>query len=152
MKNIHDEWEAAKAEAEGLKPVPYSVINPETGEVLRGGTIQFRDLALQAQPGEVVIEGALDGGKQMVSFTETGVVAVPRPSDLPTPEDIKREANRRIESEDVLPAWRVIREWSGGKPVSKERKAKAAAIRETSDRLEKSLPLDFRDDKHWSTK
>lgn len=61
---------------------------------------------------------------------------------------IKREASRRI-SETGLP-WLVERELSGGKSIPKDVKSRCAVIRTKCAELEKSLPIDFTNDEHWS--
>ena len=58
---------------------------------------------------------------------------------------IKAEAARRLAETD----WMVIRATEGGKAVPGEVTAKRAAIRAASNRLEQSLPPNYRSDEHW---
>ena len=95
-------------------------------------------------------------------------VADPAPEPiLPTPEKVKIEAMRRII--DYIPEWKqrnltarglelTRKQLAGGTLTSKEASEIAEGevvwgriklIRETSDVLELTLPMDFQDDKHW---
>lgn len=60
---------------------------------------------------------------------------------------IKREARRRIVLSGA--SWMVERAMLGGKAVPELVTTYAAAVREMSDALEKSLPDDPEDDRHW---
>ena len=44
----------------------YTVFDPSTGKILRSGTCQSRDVVLQANHGETVIQGEADDIKQKV--------------------------------------------------------------------------------------
>jgi len=55
-----------------------------------------------------------------------------------TIEEIKSEANRRIE--DVIPIWMVVREFTGGKVIPNELKEFAESIRARSNELELNPP------------
>jgi len=118
--------------------------------------IDASDIVEQVQPNDEtsfvlvdksVIPGMLhDGG----AAYDAANFSTPAPV-LPTPtiNDIKSEANRRIEL--AMPSWMVSREVSGGTPITQTIKDYAAAIRTDSATLEASLPSDYQDDIHWTT-
>jgi len=138
------------APRDGLRQVEYSVFNPETGEVLRGGTTQLRDMASQAGPGEVVIEGAVDGGKFMIEVGAAGIAVVKRASPPPSIDDVQRETRRRIESR--YPIWQQLNVMAAGGEPMIEMRAFIDAVRKSSNRIERMTPIpqDFTDDRYWT--
>jgi hypothetical protein len=132
------------------RSVDFSVIDIETGSVLRSGTSQFRDLQAQAGPGEAVIEGRINDLTHRVTFDAFGPRVVRRPAPNRTVEDVRSEAGRRIEAR--YPVWRQLNAMAeGGEPVVKMR-AFIDALRAASNRIERMtpIPFDFTDDKYWT--
>ena len=60
-----------------MQSVTFTVFDAASGEILRAGTSQRRDLMHQSTaPNEIVIEGEFQDGMYRIEITEAGPVAV----------------------------------------------------------------------------
>lgn len=101
MQEAREAWEQSRrdrssAALEAERGVDFSVIDPETGIVLRSGHSQFQDLAAQAGPGEIVIEGRVADDTHMVAFVADGIEVVERPPPPIVADDVRRCCRARI--------------------------------------------------------
>lgn len=139
--------ERQRALIDAERGVDFSVVDPETGIVLRSGHSQFQDLAAQAGEGEIVIEGKVPDDTHMVAFGADGLEVIERPPPPVTPEDVRSSCRRRILSaysiEDQLNApyegtEAEIRQWI---EAMRERCAELIGM--------EPIPQDYDTDKRW---
>lgn len=126
----------------------FSVIDAETGHVLRSGQCAFRDMALQGRAsGEIVIEGLHDDETTLFSFGPDGLTAGARPLRAPEPDDVDAECRRRIVAVYPIEAQLNALHESNGAAMS----AWIAAVRARAREFKQTafIPQDFADDRHW---
>lgn len=136
------------AAEQATKPVPFSVVDLDTGRILRVGSAPARDLAAQAKGArEKVVAGLLDTAKRvdLEALAQGKLVLTDRPVRI-RPEQVRAEAERRIL--ERYPIWKQMNLIRVGDAAMG---AYIDAVRAASNELEAAdpIPADFRDDRHW---
>lgn len=130
----------------------FTVFDAETLRPVRFGHCRLGDMAAQAGPGEVVLEGRWPDDEYELRIDETG--AKPRRlkvATAPTIEDVRRCAHNRIVR--PYPLWKQANiQRKGGEPFE-VMDAYIDAVQAASNKLEamSPIPADYTSDHRWPT-